>query len=157
MGNKKSQGNLKKSSVLVKKEKENIEEKEQEKEELRVDTGNKTCQTMEVAIWVKKMKNDEMEDFIDFMESIGFRFIEYKEPNKKELKGKILMVFFSYNSCGVCKIFGVERPLSMDFAMLDYVNTRFPNKIIDFHNINPRCDYLKSKEEKGVKDLDEGE
>jgi len=133
-----------------------IDSEKEDKEELDVHIGNSTCQPMEVGVWVKKMKHDEMEEFIEFMESLGFKYIDYSEPNKKELRGKIYIIFFSYNSCQVCRIANVERPLSLDPAMLEFINSRFNNKIIDYHNINPRCDYIKSKEEKGVLNIDGG-
>ena len=155
---KKGSKNGHQKTVLASKNSEKLDnsedEKHSKKEVLDVSIGSKTCQTMEVALWIKKMSKDKIDEFIDFMESLGFKYIEYREPNKKELKGKIYIIFFSYNSCAVCRIAGVERPLSMDLSMLDLINTVFDNCIVDFHNINPRCDYLKSKEEKGVKDLD---
>lgn len=156
MGSENKKTVLKKKQEFLKKEGKEDTEKE-EKEVLEVGTGNDTCQTMEVALWVKKMSNNDMDEFIDFMEELGFRYVDYREPNNKDLKKKVIIVFFSYNSCEVCRINGVERPLSMDLAMLDYINAHFPNKVYDFHNINPRCNYIKVKNTKGVRDLDGGE
>ena len=118
---------------------------------------NELCQTMIVALWIKKKRQEYISEFIDFMGELGFEYYDYREPDSKSLKGKVLILFFTYNSCKVCEIEGIERPLSIDGAMLNYINSKFSNLIYDFHNINPRCNYEEMKKYKIVIDENKGD